>query len=65
MIRYFKAVSRMLMILAVAGSTSAQFDPIGTVDVVYIDSVEAGPGQDIPITFGVRNGFRHNWRNSK
>jgi len=45
----------MLMILAVAGSTSAQFDPIGTVDVVYIDSVEAGPGQDVPITFGVRN----------
>ena len=45
----------MVVIFAVAGSTSVRFDPIGTVDVVYIDSVEAGPGQDVPVAFNVRN----------
>ncbi len=52
---YYKVVIGMLAFLLVAGSALAQSDPYGSVDAVYIDSVEAGPGQEVSVRFSVRN----------
>jgi len=52
---YYKVISGILLVLLVAGSASAQSDPYGTIDLVYIDSVEAGPGRDIQVRVCVRN----------
>lgn len=54
-IRYRKAFLVLGVILIVAGSALAQSDPIGMMDVVYLDSVEAGPGQDVAIRVSLRN----------
>ncbi|UCC45391.1 MAG: hypothetical protein JSU65_05590, partial [Candidatus Zixiibacteriota bacterium] len=53
--RCHTALLSLLSLLIVAGSASAQSDPFGTTDVVYADSVEAGPGQDVPVQFSIQN----------
>ncbi len=45
----------ILVILVVAGVVSAQSDAFGAMDVVYIDSVAAGPGEDVSVKFNVKN----------
>lgn len=44
-----------LLVLATAGIASAQADPFGDLDLVYIDSVEVGAGEDVTVKFNVRN----------
>ncbi|RKX26502.1 MAG: hypothetical protein DRP45_03385 [Candidatus Zixiibacteriota bacterium] len=58
MIMMYKKLRNLLILLAaimVAGSASAQSDEYGALDAVYIDSVEAGPGEDVPVKFNVLN----------
>lgn len=38
-----------------AGSATAQVDPFGALDSLIIDSVVAGPGEDVPLRFTVFN----------
>ncbi len=45
----------ILVILVAAGVASAQSDSFGAMDVVYIDSVVAGPGEDVSVKFNVKN----------
>jgi len=53
--RYYKALLGTILLILFAGSASAQYDPFGTTDLVYIDSAEAGPGEDVSVRFLVRN----------
>ena len=47
--RYFAVVLLLLLAVALPGSASAQGD------LFYIDSVQAAPGQDIPVRFFMSN----------
>ncbi len=52
----FLLILSCIFVLCLANlSVKAQTDPFGLVDVVYIDSTEAGPGQDVPVRFSIRN----------
>jgi len=44
-----------LLVLMIASALSAQTDPFGDPDLVYIDSVEVGAGEDVSVKFNVRN----------
>lgn len=39
----------------IAPTVAAQSDPFGDLDLVYIDSVEVGAGEDVTVRFNVRN----------
>ena len=44
-----------LVVLLTAAALSAQTDLFGDLDLVYIDSVEVGSGEDVSVKFNVRN----------
>lgn len=54
-LRQFLVLFGILLVICLAGSVQAQYDQFGETDVVYIDSVSAGPGQDIPVHVILRN----------
>ncbi|MBD3257587.1 hypothetical protein GF377_04075, partial [candidate division GN15 bacterium] len=41
--------------LVAVGPASAQVDPFGTTDMVYVDSVASAPGENVTVSFHVRN----------
>ena len=52
---YFAVLFCIFMSLVVSSSVTAQSDQFGEIDLVYIDSVEAAPGQEISVGVKVRN----------
>ncbi len=44
-----------LLVFLIAGALQAQTDAFGEPDLVYIDSVEVGAGEDVTVKFNVRN----------
>lgn len=44
-----------LVWLFTANIVMAQTDPFGAVDLVYVDSVQAAPGQDVTVAFNITN----------
>ena len=53
--KQFLVLFGILLAMCLVGSVQAQVDQFGEIDRVYIDSVSAGPGQDIPIHVNLRN----------
>ncbi len=54
-LKSLRVLLSILFVLGSAGMVAAQSDPFGTVDLVYVDSVKAGPGEDVSVGFNVRN----------
>ena len=54
-LRQFFVLFGIIAAVCLAGSVQAQVDQFGEIDRVYIDSVSAGPGQDIAVHVNLRN----------
>ncbi|MBU0983975.1 MAG: T9SS type A sorting domain-containing protein [candidate division Zixibacteria bacterium] len=55
MIRCIAVSLSIIMSLLIVGSAASQTDPFGTLDLVSVDSLEAGAGEEVTIRFQVRN----------
>jgi hypothetical protein len=54
-IKYFAVLYAVLLILSLPFSVSAQSDPFGQLDRLYLDSVTAAPGQDVVVKINMEN----------